>query len=456
MTARILVVDDIAPNVKLLETKLTAEYFDVVSASSGRDALLMCEQDLCDIVLLDVMMPGMDGFEVCRRIKSNPATAHLGVVMVTALDQPADRLRGLEAGADDFLTKPLDEIALMARIRSLVRLKVVVDELRNRANTTLALRAEDEEAALAAKDDRPGRILLVDDRESSRERINLAIGARHEIIVENDAHEALFKAAEDNIDLFIVSLGLANYDGLRLCSQIRALERTRHLPILVIAELEDRDRVLRGLELGVNDYLSRPIDPSELLARVSILLRGKRYADRLRDKVQHSIEASIVDPLTGLNNRRFLENHLAATLEQARSRRKPVSLMILDIDHFKQVNDTYGHQAGDEVLKGFAERIRGIIRGGDLLCRLGGEEFIVVMPNVPLEVARKVAERARISIEEAPFVIDETGRAIPVTVSIGLADRGREADAVALYKRADRALYRSKAEGRNRVTADAA
>jgi two-component system cell cycle response regulator len=333
---------------------------------------------------------------------------------------------------------------------------VVVDELRNRANTTLALRAEDEGAALLAEDGRGGRILLVDDRESSRERIVQALGARHQVVSETDPQEALFKAAEDNYDLFVISLGLAKYDGLRLCSQIRALERTRHLPILVIAEYEDRDRVLRGLELGVNDYLSRPIDRNELLARARILLRGKRYADRLREKVQHSIELSIVDPLTGLNNRRFLENHLAATLEQARVRHKPVSLMILDIDHFKQVNDTYGHQAGDEVLKGFSDRIRRIIRGGDLLCRLGGEEFVVVMPNVPLDVARRVAERARVSIEEAPFVIEKSGRTIPITVSIGLAERGRDAEADALYQRADKALYRSKAEGRNRVTSDAA
>jgi two-component system cell cycle response regulator len=456
MTARILVVDDIEPNVKLLEAKLTAEYFDVLSASSGREALQMCEQDLCDIVLLDVMMPGMDGFEVCRRIKTNPTTAHLAVVLITALDQPADRLRGLEAGADDFLTKPIDEVALLARVRSLVRLKVVIDELRNRANTTLTLRVEDENAALASEDDRGGRILLVDDRQGSCERILQALGARHEVVAEADPQEALFKAAEDNFDIFIVSLGLANYDGLRLCSQIRALERTRHLPILILAELEDRDRVLRGLELGVNDYLSRPIDRNELLARVRILLRGKRYADRLREKVQHSIELAIVDPLTGLNNRRFLESHLATTLEQTRARHKPMSLMILDIDHFKQVNDTYGHMSGDEVLKGFAERIRRVIRGGDLLCRLGGEEFVVVMPNVPLDVAQRVAERARASIEEAPFVIDRSGKAIRITVSIGLAERGRDLDAEALYQRADRALYRSKAEGRNRVTSDAA
>jgi len=160
--------------------------------------------------------------------------------------------------------------------------------------------------------------------------------------------------------------------------------------------------------------------------------------------------------LTGLNNRRFLENHLATMLEQAQRRGAPLSLMIFDIDHFKSVNDTYGHDAGDEVLKGFANRLRRVIRGGDLLCRLGGEEFVIAMPNVSLEAAMKVAERTRSAIEEEPFVIDETGRKIAITVSIGVAGPGSEGDPDSLYRRADRALYRSKSEGRNRVTADAA
>jgi two-component system cell cycle response regulator len=456
MTARILVVDDIPPNVKLLEARLSAEYFDVLTAASGPEALAICQEGSCDIVLLDVMMPGMDGFEVCRRIKNNPATAHLPVVMVTALDQPADRVRGLEAGADDFLTKPIDEVALVARVRSLARLKVVIDELRSGASKALSPGAREGSFAMTADDGQKGRILLVDDRLSSSERIVQALNPHHEVTVETDAHQALFKAAEDDCDLFIVSLGLRNYDGLRLCSQIRSLERTRNLPILAIAEADDRARVLRALDLGVNDYLARPIDRNELLARARTQLRHKRYADSLRNKVQASIELALVDPLTGLNNRRFLETHLATMLDQAQRRRAPLSLMIFDIDHFKSVNDTHGHDCGDEVLKGFADRLRRVIRAGDLLCRLGGEEFVIVMPNSSIEVATKVAERTRSAIQEEPFVIDNAGRTIPITVSIGVAGRGPDGDPDSLYRRADRALYRSKSEGRNRVTADAA
>ncbi|MBV8662230.1 MAG: PleD family two-component system response regulator [Hyphomicrobiales bacterium] len=456
MTARVLVVDDVPANVKLLEARLSAEYFDVVTATNGPEAISACEQGLCDIVLLDVMMPGMDGFEVCRRLKNQVATAHLPIVLVTALDGQADRVRGLEAGADDFLTKPIDDVALIARVRSLARLKVVIDELRNRANTTVALGMIAPFATPNADDGRRGRILVVDDRASSAERIAQALAPHHNVHVEPDAHEALFKAAEDSIDLVAVSLALTSYDGLRLCSQIRSLERTRNLPILAIADIEDRQRVLRGLDLGVNDYLTRPLDRNELLARVRTQLRQKRYADSMREKVQQSIELALFDPLTGLNNRRFMENHLATMIDNSRVRRAPLTLMILDIDHFKQVNDTYGHDCGDEVLKGFADRLRGIIRGGDLLCRLGGEEFVIVMPGVNVQAATRIAERARLAVQQEQFVIDATGRSIPVTVSIGLAERSADCDASSLYRRADKALYRAKAEGRNRVSAEAA
>jgi two-component system cell cycle response regulator len=274
--------------------------------------------------------------------------------------------------------------------------------------------------------------------------------------VEKDPQAALFRGVEGNYDLFIISLGLQDYDALRLCSQLRSLERSRQLPLLCIAEVEDRARVLRGLDIGVNDYLMRPIDRNELIARVRTQIRRKRYVDSLRDSVQTSIELTVVDPLTGLNNRRYLETHLATLVGQAADKGRPLSLMMLDIDHFKAVNDTFGHEAGDQVLKGFAGRIRKVIRSIDLFCRLGGEEFVVVMPDTPIETAMKIAERVRQSVEKDVFSILGEGRAIPITVSIGLAERGRDTGMDGLIRRADKALYRSKDSGRNRVCADAA
>jgi two-component system cell cycle response regulator len=164
MTARVLVVDDVAANVKLLEARLSAEYFDVITAMSGEQALAICARAECDLVLLDVMMPDLDGFEVCRRLKTNPATHHIPVIMVTALDQPADRVRGLEAGADDFLTKPIPELALIARVRSLARLKMITDELRMRAVTSREIGMESPEREAVSDTGRNGRVLIVDDR----------------------------------------------------------------------------------------------------------------------------------------------------------------------------------------------------------------------------------------------------------------------------------------------------
>ena len=442
MTARVLVVDDIPANVKLLEARLSAEYFDVATAYSGAEALTVAERAECDIILLDVMMPDMDGFEVCKKLKSNPATHHIPVVMVTALDQPSDRIKGLEAGADDFLTKPVTDVALVSRVRSLARLKMVTDELRMRALTSKEIGIQS---------------LVVDDRQASYERIVETLSIEHAVDVEIDPAEALFHAAEGNYELMIVSLGLKDYDGLRLCSQVRSLERTRNVPILAVAEADNNTRLVRGLEIGVNDYLIRPIDKNEMLARVRTQIKKKRYTERLRDNVQMSIEMAITDALTGLFNRRYMEMHLASLVEQAAARGKPIAVMILDIDYFKSVNDTHGHDAGDDVLREFSMRIRKAIRNIDLACRYGGEEFVIVMPETDMAVASMVAERIRRRIATEPFPIQQGAKNLEVTISIGIAAIGAPGDnAAAILKRADTALYRAKRDGRNRVVQDAA
>jgi two-component system cell cycle response regulator len=457
MTARVLVVDDVPANVKLLEARLSAEYFDVTTAYSGAEALALCDRAECDIVLLDVMMPDMDGFEVCRKLKSNPATHHIPVVMVTALDQPSDRVRGLEAGADDFLTKPVTDVALVSRVRSLARLKMVTDELRMRALTSREIGIQSPERDAVNETGRNGRILIVDDRKNSYERIVAMLSAEHNVDVESDPAEALFHAAEGNYDLLIVSLGLKDFDGLRLCSQIRSLERTRNVPILAVAEADNNARLVRGLEIGVNDYLIRPIDKNEMLARVRTQIKKKRYTERLRDNVQMSIEMAITDALTGLYNRRYMEMHLATLVEQAATRGKPIAVMVLDIDYFKAINDGHGHDAGDDVLREFSLRIRKAIRNIDLACRYGGEEFVIVMPETDMAVATMVAERIRRRIATEPFTVQQGARQLEVTISIGIAAiSGAGDNAAAILKRADTALYRAKRDGRNRVVPDAA
>ena len=457
MTARILVVDDVPANVKLLEARLSAEYFDVTTAQNGTEALALCERAECDIVLLDVMMPDLDGFEVCRKLKSNPRTHHIPVVMVTALDQPSDRVRGLEAGADDFLTKPVTDVALISRVRSLARLKTVTDELRLRAVTSKEIGIESPEREAVLDTGRAGRILIVDDRPSSYERIAATLSTEHTVDTETNPNEALFRSAEGNYDLVIVSLGLQDFDGLRLCSQIRSIDRTRNLPILAVVDSDSNAKVARGLEIGVNDYLVRPIDKNEMLARVRTQVKKKRYTERLRDNVQMSIELAITDGLTGLYNRRYMETHLGTLVDQSAARGRPITVLVLDIDYFKAINDTHGHDAGDDVLREFALRIRKATRNIDLACRYGGEEFVIVMPETDMAVATTVAERLRRRIASEPFAIENGMRDIEVTISIGIATlSGVTDDAATILKRADKALYRAKRDGRNRVVPDAA
>ena len=454
MTARVLVVDDIPANVKLLEAKLGAEYFDVVTANSGEQALAIINKELPDIVLLDVMMPGMDGFEVCRRIKANPATAHLPVVMVTALDQVSDRVQGLDAGADDFLTKPVNDVALFARVRSLVRLKTMVDELRLRQATGESMGlAESAEGSFTEQPGR-GRILVVEDREQGAQRISETLSADHDIDIVSQTSEAIVRAKGGDYDLVIASLSLDRQDGLRFCATLRSLETTRQTPILTLVDEGDLKRLVRALDIGVNDYLMRPIERNELIARVRTQLRRKRYSDRLRQSLQLSLEMAVTDQLTGLFNRRYMSRHLSTLMADGAS--KPVSFLILDVDFFKQINDTYGHDVGDEVLREFASRISANVRGIDLACRYGGEEFVVVMPDTDLSFAYMVAERLRQSVADAPFSVSASAQQVPVTISIGVAASGGGDTPDVLLKRADQALYRAKRDGRNRVVADAA
>jgi two-component system cell cycle response regulator len=455
MSARVLVVDDVLPNVKLLAAKLTREYFDVITAFNGPEALERIKKEAPDIILLDVMMPGMDGFEVCARIRADPTTMHIPIVMITALSDAADRVRGLEAGADDFLTKPVNDIALFARVRSLVRLKMMMDEWRLRESTSGQFGILDQTMTVKNETAANARVLVIEDSPIDLEKIAETLRRDTDSVVAADTSaKALELGMSEDFELIIVSLTLLHEDGLRLCSQLRSHERTRQAPILLIADEGDLSRVAKGLELGANDYLLKPIDRNELLARVRTQVRRKRYHEKLRHNYEQSLSMALTDSLTGVFNRRYVSAHLPRLMERSWESQKPVAILMFDIDHFKAVNDTYGHGVGDEVLREVASRTNRNLRNFDLVARYGGEEFIVVMPDTDRDAAYAVAERLRRRVGEETFAVSTDVAEITVTISIGVAVADGVGDtADAILKRADDALYQAKRSGRNRTVA---
>ncbi|MGJ3230340.1 MAG: PleD family two-component system response regulator [Oceanicaulis sp.] len=442
MSARILVVDDIETNRRLLEARLSAEYFEVLQAADGEACLKVAASDAPDLILLDVMMPGLDGFETCRRLKADPALRHIPVVMVTALDQRQDRIRGLEAGADEFLTKPVDDVALFARVRSLLRLKTVMDELR--------LRESDREpAGETGAAPRGGRIVIMAPDADGAARLAAKLPAPFETAAHHEPLEALRACA--HADLVIVDLSSPRFDGLRLCARVRSDAATRQLPILAVVTGDDRATMVRALDLGVNDVIFRPIDGGELSARARTLVRRKSYADALRDRLEESLEMAVTDPLTGLYNRRYVVSRLRQGLDALDRSGEPVAVALIDIDHFKRINDTFGHQAGDRVLKGFSERLSRELRAIDIAGRYGGEEFLVIFAGANAGDALEAAERARAGMAREAFVMTAGGESAAVTLSAGVAEAMPGDDVEDVLARADAALYEAKASGRNQV-----
>jgi two-component system cell cycle response regulator len=448
MTARILIVDDVPANTRLLEAKLGAEYYQVASAGDGFAAIALAKTWQPDLILLDVMMPELDGFETCRRLKEDAQTLHIPVVMVTALSEPGERLRGLEVGADDFLTKPVDYDTLLARVKSLVRLKRLLDEWRVRGETARALGLSGD--SFTPPSVAGARALVVDDWEPGLRVVQDAL-AREGILTgrAGSEAEALSLTAAVPFDLVVLSLSLAGEDPLRLASLLRASDVTHDIPLLLIANPEQKSRVLRGFDLGANDWLMRPVDENELRARARNQIRRKFYQDRLRADLGHALEMALTDPLTGFYNQRYLMRHMNALL--AAGQPNGIAVMMIDVDHFKSVNDRWGHPVGDEALRAIAETLRRRIRVFDSIARYGGEEFAVVMPGTDPGEAISAAERLRSAIAELVFN-PEPGLPHQLTVSIGVAGSVRpEITPEQLLQAADQALYEAKHAGRNRV-----
>lgn len=455
MSGRILVVDDVATNRLILQAKLASAYFDVLLADCGQKALEVAKAELPDMILLDVMMPDIDGYTVCQELKSNPDTAHIPIIMVTAANQVEERIRGLDVGADDFLSKPINDLTLFARVRNLLRVKMMFDELKLRETTSHELGLSDFLRDHNFDKDEAGTVLLAPRSAEQGEKWGQCISSRlpFDAITSQGEADTLALASDELPDVFIISQFLeGGGDGLRLVSNLRARLDTRQSAIILVVNDGKMETAAKGLELGASDYIHEPFDVNEMVARLRSQMRRKKYSDRLRSNVRDSLRMAVIDPLTGLYNRRYATQHMNRIIERSEDSGLPYAVVMLDIDKFKSVNDTYGHDVGDNVLKEFAHRLQENLRGVDLIARLGGEEFLVVMPDTGPREVEFAAERLRKAIEKHNFVA-QSDLPIPLTVSIGVAFGGpTDKNPDLLIQQADKALYESKASGRNRVS----
>lgn len=452
MAGKILIVDDVATNRIVLKVKLASAAYETVQAANGTDALRTARATRPDLILLDVQLPDMDGIEVCERLKADPATRSIPVVMITAFRDPVARLRGLRAGAEEFLTKPLDENLLLARLRSLLRARETEEELKLRDTTWRDLGF----AETADGFDGPAQIVLIGGRRDRvqgwQAELTRAFGPHVEVM---DRDEVLGDAAGlGGVDLFVIPADMDRPgDGLRLMSELRARPATRHAAMCVLVAIEARETAAVALDLGANDLMSADAPGEEAVIRLRTQIRRKRMGDRLRASMADGLRLALIDPLTGLYNRRYALPHIARIAERAQETGRSFAVMILDLDRFKSVNDTFGHAAGDAVLVEVGNRLKNSLRSVDLVARIGGEEFLVALPDTSLEAARAAAERLRRIIHERPIRLPGGAGEIKVTSSIGLAMGGAAGVAVEqVVDVADQALLGSKSDGRNLVT----
>jgi two-component system cell cycle response regulator len=462
MAGKILIVDDVATNRIVLKVKLAGARYETILGATGEAALHLARSELPELILLDVQLPDMNGIDVCRTLRADPVTRAIPIIMVTAFNDPASRIAALKAGADDYLKKPLDELLLLARMRSLLRARETDEELRLRESTCRELGFAESMAAFETS----AKVALVS---ATRER---ALGWKRALggympktqfaVLSRD--EVLAGATGGTApDGFVIDCDLARPDdGLRLMSELRSRPATRYSAICIALGEGLRETAAVALDLGANDLvpnnLARSEDALEAALRLHMQLARKTVADRQRASVADGLRLAVTDPLTGLYNRRYALPHLARIAARARETGRQFAVMVLDLDRFKTVNDTWGHAAGDAVLQEIAARLTANLREVDLVARVGGEEFLVAMPETTLEIARTTAERLCRVVHQNPVRLADGITEIAVTVSIGLAMSGgdlHEPLVERVVDEADRALLFSKADGRNQVTISA-
>ncbi len=456
LSARLLIVDGVAENRAALSSRFAKRGFEILEADCGAEALRLVQEQTFDVVLLDLMMPDRNGMEVLRRIREKFSASLLPVIMIAPNDQPEDVIEATKIGANDYVSKPVDLSTALVRVNNQVA----------RRRAEVEFRKVKSESKLDAWDHPAARLLIVDDIADNRALLSRRFVKRGFEIVEADrGAEALRLAQEQTFDVVLLDVMMPDMDGMEVLRRLRKQFSASLLPVIMVTAKTQSEDIVEALETGANDYVTKPVDFSIVLARVNNQV-ARRRAEAAIQKANESLlnamthleqrvalEKKIAhlahhDMLTGLLNRFAFDEKLNAARQSARDSGSQLSLLFIDLDGFKNVNDALGHAVGDEFLKGVAARLTDLVVGtSDFCSRLGGDEFAVVHMSIDIRTTAASLAQAIISAVEACTYV--AGHQVFVSASVGISVfEGDGNDAATLLKRADLAMYRAKASGR--------
>ncbi len=449
MPGRVLIIDPIATNRILLKVRLAASNYRVLQASALSEGVSLAGSAMPDLIVIDHNLIAADVTALGDLTDAHPCP----IVVLTPPEGLVARAQMLAAGAADCLQKPINDALLLARLRSLMRFETTRRETGLRDDTSRALGLAEDGVGFAPQ----SHVSVVTATPAQSQ--NWARQLRRETSAQVSAHsldDVLDFGEGDAVpDLFLLALSDDEEPlNLQAITELRSRAATRSAAIIAVTPQDAPVTAAMALDLGADDVTSCPFDAAEVGLRITTQLRHKHRADHLRATVQHGLQAAVTDPLTGLSNRRYALAHLKQIAERAAAEGAPYAVMILDIDRFKLVNDSYGHAAGDRVLRALSSCLSDNLRSVDMVARLGGEEFVIALPDTGEAEARIVAERLRQLVCDMPVVIDAK-TTLRVSVSIGLTIALPEAtdctDPTDLLEQADTALYGAKDNGRNQV-----
>ncbi len=458
MAGRVLIANNSSTGRIVLKVNLSTASYDVLQATTGSELLEMAARERPELIILDSAFENDRAVDYCIDLKSGTETSTIPVLILATAYSAADRLAALNAGADDVLCTPISKPWLLACVRNVLRTSAIEHERRMRSMTAMELGFQDANAAFY----RQGVVLAAGADGNQAPDWQEPLRALSSCVVKLSSRDSILdETSEEGLkpDLIVLPApDIGSPEATNLVAELRSRAATRHAAIVMIVPTQEQSAAIAALDMGANEVITTATSDAETAFRLSRQLTRKLDSDHLRNMMENSMRMAVTDTLTGLFNRRYALPHLKRVAQNSDRTDTPFAVMVLDLDHFKRINDTYGHAAGDLVLKTIAQRLKSNIRAADLVARIGGEEFLVVLPDTDLATARSAAERLRMATSGQPIDIGNGHSPIRVTASIGVSVWGRGHGDVVQVERmvdqADQALLGAKSTGRNQVMFD--